>query len=45
MKVRLPKRGINVEDLRCKKCGKTIKECNPKDCKDEQCPYKQSKPE
>lgn len=40
----LPKRGVKVEDLKCKKCTKTPKECKPKDCTTEECPYKKAPP-
>jgi len=39
--VQLPPRGTKTEELKCKKCGKTPKECKPKDCTDAECPYKQ----
>ena len=38
--MKLPKRGIKVEDLKCKECQKTVKECAPKDCENPKCPYK-----
>ena len=37
---KLPKRGTKVEDLVCIKCGKTLKECPPSQCLDEDCPNK-----
>ena len=33
-------RNININDLRCKKCGKKLSECKPKDCIDPDCPNK-----
>jgi len=43
--MKLPPRGVKVEDLKCKKCGKTQKECKPKDCTDPDCPYKKEQQE
>ena len=40
MQVRLPPRGTKIEDLKCKKCGKTRKEQDPKECTDQDCPDK-----
>jgi hypothetical protein len=36
----LPPRGTKVEDLKCKKCKKTRKELDPKNCTDPDCPHK-----
>jgi hypothetical protein len=41
--MKLPPRGTKVEDLRCPKCKKDQKECKPKDCTDQDCPYKKEK--
>jgi len=38
--MKLPPRGINIGDLKCKKCGKTFKECPPNKCTDPDCPNK-----
>lgn len=38
--MQLPPRGTKVEDLKCKKCGKTRQECQPETCTDPDCPQK-----
>ena len=36
----LPKKAVKLEDLICKKCGKTLKECPPSQCEYPDCPNK-----
>lgn len=38
--MKLPPRGTNIDDLKCKKCGKKMSECKPKDCLEPDCPQK-----
>lgn len=41
----LPRQGTLLDDLKCKKCGKTFKECPPAMCQDPECPNKPKKTE